>query len=394
MKMTRMDIILIKTPKPHAGGDTWYVLRLRTDEGINGLGESMPHFAFHAMEKAYVDLAQSVFERWFKGQDPVKRDLLVKTAYDTFCAGHPDMLGLSILSGIEMAMWDIVGKVAGLPVYDLLGGGARDRLRSYAYISYEDMTGGGKNYSDIVGDPVAVAERATQMMEQGFTAVKIDPLEYRIPAGTQSLKPYPLEPLDFLKSEATLDALKIVTGNTCDILLGTHGQMTTASAIRYARFLEKYNPLFLEEPIPPGNFIEMAKVKHATCIPIAAGERIMTVFEAGEAMDKDAVSILQPDIGTCGGISQAKKMAAVCEAHFVNLSPHLWGGPVLTSAALQISMHVPNFLIQESILTMKGFYSDITTVFHRWENGYIYPSGAPGLGVELNDDLTEKFVVK
>jgi 2-dehydro-3-deoxyphosphogalactonate aldolase len=394
MLMKKIEVRLIRTPEPHAGGETWYSIKVITDEGIYGLGESMPHFAFHSMERSYARLMEDVFERWFKDKDPFQRDHLIKIAYNAFCAGHPDMLGLSLLSAVEMAMWDICGKALNRPVYDLLGGAHRDRLRAYAYISYEDMGGNGKNYADIVGDPGLVSERAQEMIEMGFTALKIDPLEYRIPLNTQPDKPYPLEIEDFRKTQETMDALKAVTDGKCDVLLGTHGQMTTASAIRYAKFVEQYHPFFMEEPVPPGNLEEMAKVKHSTGIPIAAGERIMTVYEASRAMEADALSVLQPDLGTCGGISEAKKMAAICEAHYVDLSPHLWGGPILISAAVQLSLSIPNFLIQESILTMKGFYSDITSEFLKWEKGYIYPSDKPGLGIELDESVINTVILK
>lgn len=394
MLMKKLEVRLIKTPKPHAGGETWYTIKVITDEGIYGLGESMPHFAFYSIEKSYSKLMEDVFERWFKDKNPFQRDQLMRIAYNAFCAAHPDMLGLSMLSAIEMAMWDICGKALNRPVHDLLGGAHRDRLRTYAYISYEDMKGNGKNYADLVGDPVLVSERAQEMIEMGFTALKIDPLEYRIPLNTQPEKPYSLEIEDFKKTKETMDALKLVVADKCDVLLGTHGQMTTASAIRYAKFFEQYDPFFMEEPIPPGNLEEMAKVKHSTNIPIAAGERIMTVYEASRAVEADALSILQPDLGTCGGISQAKKMAAVCEAHYVDLSPHLWGGPILISAAVELALSIPNFLIQESILTMNGFYSDITAEFLQWKNGYIYPSYKPGLGIELDESIIDKVLLK
>lgn len=393
MKMTGMDVRLIVTPPPHAGGKLWYTVRIHTDEGIDGLGESMPHFAFAGMEKSYRTLALCAYERWFSNRDPFDRDALMQAAYNEFCAGHPDMLGMSVLSAIEMAMWDICGKALRRPVCDLLGGAHRKRLRAYSYISYDDMRANGKNYADLVGDPALVRERALEMAEMGFTALKIDPLEYRIPLGSQPQKPYPLEREDFRRTHAVLDALKDAVGESCDILIGTHGQMTTAGAIRYAKHLECYDPLFYEEPVPPGNMEEMARVQRATSIPIAAGERIMTVYEASCAVECGALAVLQPDLGTCGGITQAYRMAAVAQSHFATLSPHLWGGPILTSAAIQLSLSIPNFLIQECILTADGFYRTIAPHMPRWEKGYLYPSGGAGLGVELDEKTLEQYLL-
>ena len=389
MKMIGIKIRLIQTPPPHAGGELWYTIRIDTDEGIYGLGESMPHFAFHGMEDSYRKLMEGAFDRWYKGKDPFLREQIYRQAYNVLCAQHPDMLGCSILSAIDMAMWDICGKALGKPVYDLLGGACRDRLRSYSYISRTE--GDGANYSTLWGDPKVVCEMAAPMLEDGFTALKYDPLEYRLAEGIDATKPFSLTTRDVSVTLEILQALHELFDGRCDIIMGTHGQLTTSAAIQYAKLIEPFSPLWFEEPIPPENMEEMARVRHATSVPIAAGERIMTVYEAARAMETGAVSVLQPDIGTCGGITSARKMAAVAEAHYVDVSPHLWGGPILFSAAVQVSLSIPNFMIQECIGKAQGFYRDITTVFATWDNGYIYPSNASGLGVELDEAYLERI---
>jgi len=392
--MQKISVRLIKTPPPHAGGDVWYTVRIDTNEGIYGLGESMPHFAFWSMEKSYKKLVEDVFERWFKGKNPFRREMLFKEAYNAFCAEHPDMLGTSILSAIEMAMWDICGKSVGLPIYELLGGACRDRLRSYSYISYDVEQENHLNYSTLYADIPAMRARAKEMLAEGFTALKYDPLEYRLAKGMALPKPYHLELEDYRHTFKTMDVLKQVFQDKCEIIIGTHGQLTTASAISYARALEQYAPMWFEEPVPPENMEEMARVRNSTVIPIAAGERMMTLFEATRAMELGAVSILQPDLGTCGGIGQAKKMSAIAEAHYVDISPHLWGGPILLSAAIQLALSIPNFLIQECIGTTQSFYKQITTTFATWENGFLYPSKSPGLGIELDEERIKTYLIE
>jgi 2-dehydro-3-deoxyphosphogalactonate aldolase len=394
MKMTNIEIFLIATPPPHAGGKVWYVIKIFTDEGIFGLGESMPHHIFTSIEKSYKKLAEDIFEKWYKGKDPLEREKIFKDVYSELCAGHPDIIGLSIVSAFDIAMWDICGKAVDLPVYQLLGGKIRNRVRSYSYISYgkpnKKVHG---NYGSIWGDPEILCERAIQMVNEGFVALKYDPLEYTRTQeeknrGEKFYNPYHLSAEDYRVTEITMDALKNTVGSKCDIILGTHGQMTTASAISYSKLLEKYSPLWFEEPIPYENIKELAKVCKSTSIPIAFGEHITTVYEFLRALEEGAVSIIQPDVGNCGGITQAKKIAAIAEAYYVDVAPHVWGGPVLTAAAVQLSMCIPNFLIMESILKSQDFHKEITTEFVEWRNGYIYPSNRSGLGIGLD----EKFV--
>jgi 2-dehydro-3-deoxyphosphogalactonate aldolase len=173
-------------------------------------------------------------------------------------------------------------------------------------------------------------------------------------------------------------------------LFGTHGQMTTSSAIRLAKRLEPFDPLWLEEPTPPEMAEEMDRVARHTSIPIAAGERLATKYDFARLLDSRAASILQMNLGRVGGILEAKKIAALAEVRYAQIAPHLYCGPVVGAANIQVAACSPNFLIQESILDWSGFHAEILKKPIRWEDGYIIPPDEPGLGVELNEAVAER----
>ena len=176
-------------------------------------------------------------------------------------------------------------------------------------------------------------------------------------------------------------------GGKADLLLGTHGQFTPSGAVRLAKQLEKYDPLWFEEPVPPEMPEEMAKVARATSIPIATGERLTTKYEFARVLASGAANILQMNLGRVGGILEAKKVASLAEVHYAQIAPHLYCGPVVGAANIQIATCTPNFLILESIQQWGGFHAEILKNPIRWEEGYVIPPTAPGLGVELNESV-------
>ena len=171
------------------------------------------------------------------------------------------------------------------------------------------------------------------------------------------------------------------------MLFGTHGQMTAAGAIRLAKRLEPYDPLWFEEPIPPDSPEEMAKVAHATSIPIATGERLATKYDFARLLKAGSAAILQMNLGRVGGLLEAKKIAGMAEVYHAQIAPHLYCGPVVGAANMQLSTCTPNFLILESIEQWQGFHSEIIKKPIQWEDGYVIPSTDPGLGVELNEEV-------
>lgn len=180
-------------------------------------------------------------------------------------------------------------------------------------------------------------------------------------------------------------------GNEADILIGTHGQITPSVSRRLAKRLEAYDPLWLEEPCPPENADEMARIAQSTSIPIATGERLAWVHDFERLFSKGACHFAQPDLGSCGGITAAKQIAALAEAHYVLMAPHVWGGPLITAAALHLDAAIPNFLIQESIFKSQHFFSELLVEPFVWEDGDLLVPTQPGLGADLNEEKLLQF---
>ena len=230
-----------------------------------------------------------------------------------------------------MALWDIVGKSVMKPVYEFLGGKVHERLRSYTYL-YPDEPGS-HAYSDspVYSNPNAAAERALKYVAQGFTAVKFDPAG---PYSTFDPRQPGLERLAL--SEAFCKTLREALGTKCDLLFGTHGQFTVSGALRLARRIEPYEPLWFEEPTPPEAPEEMARVASQCRMPIATGERLTTKYEFARVLETGAASILQMNLGRVGGLLEAKKIAAMAEAHYAQIAPHLYCGPIVGAANIQL----------------------------------------------------------
>lgn len=377
MKIIDVKTFVVGNPPPGFGGRYFVFLKLITDAGIEGLGEvySLP-FHPHVVEKMIKD----VVERCVIGQEPYNIERIWRSVYSSGFTQHPDLSMMGILSGIEMACWDIVGKDVNKPVYKLLGGQVHEKLRSYTYIYPKP---GDK--TDVYADPVLAAERAAEYLAMGFTALKFDPAG---PYSAYDGRQLSLTELD--RSETFVRMLREAVGTKADLLFGTHGQMTAAGALRLARRLEPYDPLWFEEPMPPDNPREMAKVARGTSIPIATGERLATKYDFVRLLEEGAAAILQMNLGRVGGILEAKKIASMAEAYHVQIAPHLYCGPVVGAANIQLATCSPNFLIQESILDWKGFHSEILKKPIQWQDGYIIPPTEPGLGVELNEEVALK----
>ena len=374
MKITDVKTFVVGNPPPGFGGRYFVFIKLVTDAGIEGLGE-VYNLPYHP--KVVEHMVRDVVERCVVGKDPYDIERIWRSVYGSGFIHRPDISTMGILSAIEMACWDIVGKDVNKPVYKLLGGQVHEKLRSYTYIYPKE---GDK--TNVYADPVLAAERAAEYLAMGFTALKFDPAgPYTVYDGRQ----LSLTELD--RSETFCRLLREAVGNKADLLFGTHGQMTAAGALRLARRLEPYDPLWLEEPVPPDNQREMAKVARGTTIPVACGERLATKWEFQRVLEEGAAAILQMNLGRVGGILEGKKIASMAEAFHVQIAPHLYCGPVVGAANIQLATCSPNFLIQESILDWKGFHTEILKKPIQWEDGYIIPPTAPGLGVELDEDV-------
>ena len=378
MKIVAVNTYVVANPPPHFGGLYWVFLKLTTDNGVEGIGEAYG-VPFHPRIVAL--MIEDVCERYVIGSDPFKIERLWRIVYSSGYTQRPDTSIMGILSGIEMACWDIVGKELGKPVYELLGGQVHEKLRSYTYLYPKES-----DKTDVYTDPDLAADRAAEYVKQGFTAVKFDPVGPYTAFDPRQLS---LEALD--RAERFVKNIRQAAGSKCDLLFGTHGQMSTSSAIRLARRLEQFDPLWLEEPVPPENAVEMARVAHSTTIPIATGERLATKYEFARLLQKQAASILQMALGRVGGILEAKKIAGMAEAHYAQIAPHLYCGPIEGAANIQLSTCSPNFLILEGIQTWGGFHAEILKEPITWEDGYIIPPTKPGLGVELNEEVAARY---
>ncbi|MEX3925649.1 mandelate racemase/muconate lactonizing enzyme family protein [Paraburkholderia sp. BR10936] len=374
MKVVAIETNVVAVPPPHLGGMYWIFVTLKTDCGIEGVGEIYAA-TFHP--DVMVSAIEDVFTRYLLDHDPHRVERLFRETYSSGFTQRADLTMMGIVSGLEMACWDIIGKAADKPVYELLGGMVNERLRSYTYL-YPKNAQGEYDYDD----PDLAAECAAENVKRGFTAVKFDPAgPYTAYSGHQ----LSLDVLD--RCETFCRKVREAVGSRADLLFGTHGQMVPSSAIRLAKRLEKYDPLWFEEPVPPGQEEAIANVAKHTSIPIATGERLTTKYEFHKLLQAGGASILQLNVARVGGLLEAKKIATLAEVHYAQIAPHLYNGPIGAAASIQLAACTPNFLIQESIGTWDGFHARVLKQPIQWEDGYIIPSKAPGLGVELDMDV-------
>jgi len=376
MHLKDIKTFVVGNPPPSYGGRYFVFVKITTNTGVSGVGEAYcGQFSPHLVAK----LIEDVFARYMQGMDPHRIETMWRRVYSAGFTQRPDITMMGVMSALEMACWDIVGKEANQPVYNLLGGKVHEKLRSYTYIyARED------DKVNVYQDPDLSCVRAAELVKQGFTAIKFDPAGPYTAFDGHFLS---LEAMDL--SEKFVRMLRETVGSKADLLFGTHGQMTAAGAIRLARRLEPYDPLWFEEPVPPDAPEEMAKVARATSIPVAAGERLTTKMEFGRLLRSGAAAILQMNLGRVGGILEGKKIASMAEVDHVQIAPHLYCGPIVGAANIQVATCSPNFLIQESIEQWGGFHAKILSKGIRWENGYIIPPTEPGLGVELDEAVCE-----
>ncbi|MEX2625848.1 MAG: mandelate racemase/muconate lactonizing enzyme family protein [Ilumatobacteraceae bacterium] len=374
MRLASCETFVVGTPPPHLGGRYFLFVKLTTTAGVVGYGEVYAAtFGPAVIEQAVHDVA----ERHLIGHEVSDIEAMWRRVYGSGYTLRPDPTLVGVLSGLEIACWDIVGKELDRPVYRLLGGRVHERLRGYTYLYPR-----AGDTTDVYTDPDLAATRAAEAVAAGFTAVKFDPAgPYTVYDGHQPS----LDDLD--RSEAMVAAVREAVGPQADILFGTHGQFSPSGAIRLARRIERYEPLWFEEPIPPGDPAAMATVARATSIPIATGERLTTVTEFGALIEHRAVGFVQPNLGRCGGILAAKKIAALAEAGGVHLAPHLYCGPVVGAANIQVSTCSPNFAVLEGIGDWGGFHAELLRTPVRFESGAVIPPEAPGIGVEVDEDV-------
>jgi L-alanine-DL-glutamate epimerase-like enolase superfamily enzyme len=375
MRLTDVEILHVAPPPPGWGGRYWTLVKVTTDNGIHGWGEA---YVSTVGPRAMTAVIEDVFDRHMRGSSPEDIELMFRRAYSAGFTQRPDPTVIGAFAGLEIACWDILGKARGRPVWALLGGRMNDRIRSYTYLYPQP----GQDHAEFWVNADWQAEAAAAAVAQGFTAVKFDPAgPYTIRGGHQPAMS------DITRSVAFCARIREAVGDRADLLFGTHGQFTTAGAIRLGQAIEPYNPLWYEEPIPPDMLPEFAAVARAVRIPLATGERLATKAEFGTLLRLGGVKILQPALGRVGGIWEAKKIAAMAEVFNAEMAPHLYAGPVEWAANIHLATSIPNLLIAETIETGGAFHLALIRHAIRWEDGYILPPEAPGLGIEIDEAL-------
>ncbi|QUH02328.1 mandelate racemase/muconate lactonizing enzyme family protein [Saccharopolyspora erythraea] len=358
MKITHVDSFVLGTP----WRDLTYV-RVRTDEGLVGVGETRMLGHTEAL-RGYL---REAAERHVIGSDPFDIESLVwRMKHGDY--GRAGEIAMSGIACVEMACWDIIGKALGQPVWRLLGGRVRDRVKAYA-----------NGWYTVERTPEEFHGAARRVVERGYRALKFDPF---------GPGRWELEPAERRRSVELVEAVRDAVGPDVEILVEMHGRFTPAEAVRIAGELSRFDPGWIEEPVPPENFEALSKVARQVNIPVATGERVHDRIEYRELFARQAADVIQPDIGHFGGILETRKVAATAETHYVLVAPHNVGGAVLTAANLHLAAVATNFKIQEHFNDFADQHvKQAAPGLPEVVDGYFELPEAPGLGVELDVDF-------
>jgi len=359
MKITELKIYKVK-PR-------WIFLKISTDEGIVGWGELISGTKTKSVEAAAYEIGEYLI-----GKDPMKIEDHWQVLYRSFFRGGP--IHMTVLSGIEMALWDIKGKYYNMPIYEFLGGKARENILIYSWI-------GGDRPSDVV-------KQAIERKNQGFKAIKMNATEE-------------LHYIDsYKKVNAVVDriaSIREAVGYDLEIGVDFHGRVHKGMAKVIAKEIEQYRPMFIEEPVLPENEEALIEISRHTSIPIATGERLYTRWQFKNILASGAVDIIQPDLALTGGIFEGRKIAAMAEAYDVAVAPHAPYGPIALAATLQMDACTPNVFIQEQSLGIhynQGFdlldFVKNKEIF-KYKDGFVNVPTKPGLGIEIDEELVKKI---
>jgi galactonate dehydratase len=360
-----MRIVDVTVFKVDASWRNWVFLRIDTDSEIVGYGECTVEGREHAVEGAVEDMARRLI-----GRDPRRirdlHDLITRRGY-----WDSGPIVSSAVGGIEMALWDILGKSLDAPVHALLGGRIRDAAPVYSNAWYF----GAQTAQDF-------GERAAQTVASGYRALKFDPF------GSAGLT---ISEDELAESLARVAAVREAVGPQAGLLIEGHGRFGFHSAARVGRELERFDPLFFEEPLPAGDFGALRRLAESVRVPIAAGERCYSARECRLAIDSGGIAVLQPDVIHVGGIASLLSVASAAEAAFVSFAPHNASGPVATAATLQISALAPTLLLQEMFAPLDAPWRDVVgRPSIDVDDGHVAIPDGPGLGIELDEDELQR----
>jgi len=360
MRIAGVDTVVV-----NARLRNWVFVKVSTDEGVTGWGEASLEWKTQAVVGAIRDLADIVV-----GEDPFRIAHLWQAMFrQQFWKGG--VVTMSAISGIDQALHDVKAKALGVPLYELLGGRVRDRVRLYDHLGGGDSTA---VYDDATEE--SFAARARESVADGLTALKI----LAVPVSR------PLEGAAALRrAEALMGAVRDAVGPDVDVMVDLHGRTTPAAAIRYGHALAPYDPWFFEEPVQPGNVDALVEVARALPFPVATGERLVTRWEFRELFEKRACAVAQPDICHCGGVSEVMRISAAAETAFVSMAPHNPLGPIATAVNVHVALATPNFLIQEVMRSDVPWRDDVVDAPLEIVDGHVLPPTRPGIGVEVDE---------
>lgn len=366
-----MKITAVRTLVCHARMRNWVFVKIETDQaGLFGWGEATLEWHTRAVVGAVEDLAQLLV-----GEDPTRVEHLWQTMYrQHFWHGNGAVRGTAI-AGIDLALWDILGKSLGVPCHRLWGGRVRDHIRLYCHL------GGGKMedfYETRPDDAQRFADLAGAVVADGFTAFKSMAVPEQLPLEGMMPVKY---------AAACVAAMREAVGDHIDIMVDCHARPSPRMGLLFAKALEPYNLYFFEEPCWPEHMEGIAEIQRAVATPIATGERLTSFYAFKELFERKAASVVQPDITHCGGLTASRRIAAMAEAHGVSVAPHNPQGPVSTAASIEFGFATPNYLICEAVHQDVPWRDDVVDWGFRVEKQgrLVFPNERPGLGVEINE---------
>ncbi len=371
-----MKITAVETQVCNARMRNWIFVKVLTDQdGLWGWGEATLEWHTRAVCGAVEDIAQLLI-----GEDPTRIEHLWQMMYRQHFWHGNGIIRATAISGIDLALWDIVGKIHGVPVHKLLGGPVRDYVRTYCHL------GGGKMedfYETSPADASRFADLAQQAVADGFTAFKMMAVPETMPIEG-------LRPINY--AEACVRSVREAVGEDIDVMVDCHARPSPRMGLLFAKALEPYRLYWFEEPCWPESVDGLLEVQNAVATPIATGERLITQHAFRELLEKRACSIIQPDITHCGGISESRRIAAMAEAYRVAMAPHNPQGPVSTAASLEFGLATPSYIICETVTQDVPWRQDVVSEGFTVEpkGRIVRPSDQPGLGIEINEAEVKK----
>lgn len=381
MKITSIDAFLLDTGTSRRP----IVCRVNTDKGIYGFGESS--VGFSAGAPAAWAMIQEM-SRYIIGMNPLHHEAVWNRMYqESFWGPGGGLIVFAAISAIDMALWDIKGKAYGVPLYELLGGKQRESLRSYAS---QLQFGWGKDDFDELGKTEDYAAAAAAAVAEGFDAVKFNFLTYDRDAKRIGNMVGPCENWIVDMIEERVAAVREAVGPNVDIILENHGYTDMVNSVQIGRAVEKYGIFFMEEAATPMNIQAMSEIQSRLTIPLAGGERVYGRFNYNAYFQANALKIAQPDLGTCGGITEGKKICDLASCYDVSVQTHVCGSPIATTASLHLEAAIPNFVIREWHLQNRfDSYTTLGKYDYAPVNGRCLIPDLPGIGQELTQEAME-----